>query len=132
MLLEPKYKYADLTWKIIGCAMKVHRYFGPGFPEVIYQRALLLEFRSNGIQARAEVEEVVKYYNEVVGKRRIDIIVEDKILIELKAVNELKDECYSQVLNCLGVFQLEVGLLLNFGKKSLEYKRFAKTLKREK
>ena len=106
--------------------MKVHNYFGSGFPEIVYQRSLMIELRSSGIEARAEVEEVVKYHNEIVGKRRIDIIVEEKVLVELKAISELDNESYNQILNCLTVFQFDVGLLLNFGKNSLQYRRFAR------
>jgi GxxExxY protein len=131
MLSNANYKHADLTRKIIGCAMKVHSYFGSGFPEVVYHRSLMIELKRLDISAKSEVEEVVKYYNEVVGKRRIDLIVEEKVLLELKAVVELDNECYNQVLNCLNVFGFEVGLLLNFGKGSLQYKRFARSLNEE-
>jgi GxxExxY protein len=126
-----KYKHADLTKDIIGCAMKVHRYFGAGFPEVVYQRAMMIELANANINARSEVEGIVKYYDEIVGKRRIDIIVEDKVLIELKAVIELDNGCYNQVVNCLKVFNYEVGLLLNFGRQSLEFRRFVKNLDRK-
>ena len=124
-----EYKYLDLTRKIIGCAMRVHTYFGSGFPEIVYHKSLMIELKKIGIVARSEVEEVVIYYNEVVGKRRIDIIVEDKVLVELKAIAELDTDSHNQVMNCLKVFGFEVGLLLNFGKKSLQYKRFARSKK---
>lgn len=123
------FKHTELTQVIIGAAMKVHQYFGPGYPEVIYQRAMMIELSKVNINASAEVEEPVKYHNEVIGKRRIDIIVENKVLIELKALTVMDNECYNQVLNCLQVFKYEVGLLINFGKKSLEYKRFARSIK---
>ncbi len=111
--------------------MKVHNYFGSGYSEIVYQRSLMIEFRLHEIAARNEVEEVVKYHGEIVGKRRIDIIVEDKVLVELKAISELDNECYNQVLNCLTVFQFDVGLLLNFGKSSLQYRRFARFSSKE-
>ena len=120
-------RYFEITGKIIGCAMRVHNYFGPGYQEIIYHRSLMLEFKKDGINARSEVEEVVTYYNEVVGKRRIDIVVEDKILIELKAISEIDSDCDNQILNCLKVFGFEVGLLFNFGKKRLQYKRFVRS-----
>ena len=125
MLETPKYKFTDLTRSIIGCAMKVHQYFGSGFPEVVYQRSLMIELAKAGIDVRPEVEETVFYYNDVVGKRRIDLIVDNKVLVEVKAITELDKEAYNQVLNCLNVFKYEVGLLLNFGKGSLEFRRFA-------
>lgn len=118
------YKYVGLTGDIIGCAMKVHNYFGSGFPEMVYQRSLMIELAKNGIDAVSEVEAVVKYYDTIVGKRRTDIIVEGKVLIEIKAIMQIDNECYNQVLNCLNVFGFEVGLLLNFGRKRLEYRRF--------
>ena len=126
MSVNSEYKHVELTRKIIGSAMKVHRYFGSGFPEIIYHKSLLIELRKIGVNAKSEVEEAVIYEEEIVGKRRIDIIVEDKVLVELKALAVLDDECYNQVLNCLKVFRFEVGLLLNFGKASLEFKRFAR------
>ena len=121
-------KYADVTEKIIGCAMKVHRFLGPGFPELIYQRALILEFRKMELNFQAEVERSIIYENQIIGKRRLDLIVNDLILLELKAVSELNDACQAQVINYLKVFKLEVGLLLNFGSKSLQFKRFINTI----
>jgi GxxExxY protein len=130
MPVNSDYKHYDLTRKIIGCAMKVHSYFGSGFPEVVYQRSLMIELERNGISATAQVEKVVTYYDAVVGKRRVDIIVEDRVLLELKAVVDLDEQCYNQVLNCLKVFRYEVGLLFNFGRGSLQYKRFARSIER--
>ena len=107
--------------------MRVHNHFGSGYPEIVYHRSLMIEFKRIGIVARSEVEAVVTYHDEIVGKRRIDIVVEDKVLVELKAITELDGESYNQVINCLKIFGFEVGLLLNFGKKSLQYKRFARS-----
>jgi len=107
--------------------MTVHHYFGPGFPEIVYQRSLMIELGKAGINARSEIEQPVFYYDEMVGKRRIDIIADDKVLVELKAVTELDNESINQVLNCLNVFKYEVGLLLNFGRGSLQYRRFVRT-----
>lgn len=109
--------------------MKVHSYFGPGFPEVIYQRALLLELRNSQLQVESEVELTVMYYDVPVGKRRVDLIVGQRVLIELKALAQIDLGAYNQVLNCLNVFNLEVGLLLNFGKDKLEFKRFVRALR---
>lgn len=121
---QEQYKFADLTEKIIGCAMKVHRYFGPGFPEVIYQRALVIELEKLGLACKSEVEKDVYYEEHFIGKRRLDLFVEDKVLVELKAVSELDKAAFNKILNYLHVFKIEVGLLLNFGCESLQYKRF--------
>ena len=107
--------------------MKVHRYFGLGFPEIIYQRSLMMEFEKVGLRYKTEVEKDIYYNGAFVGKRRLDLIVEEKILIELKAVAELDNRVMNQVANYLKVFDIEVGLLLNFGTSSLQFKRFANT-----
>ena len=117
------FKYADITDKIIGAAIKVHSYFGRGFPEVIYHRALLIELKSAGLAVETEVEKTIMYYEMPVGKRRIDLIVENKVLVELKAISAMESDALNQLLNCLNVFDFEVGLLLNFGKGRIECKR---------
>jgi GxxExxY protein len=104
--------------------MKVHSWFGPGFPEIIYQRSLLIELEKAGLKCRAEVEKDVFYEETFVGKRRLDVIVEENILVELKAIGELDNSCYNKIINYLRVFKIEVGLLLNFGTQSLQFKRF--------
>jgi GxxExxY protein len=123
-MASKEYKYSDVTEKIIGCAMKVHSWFGPGFPEIIYQRSLLIELEKAGLKCRAEVEKDVFYEETFVGKRRLDVIVEENILVELKAIGELDNSCYNKIINYLRVFKIEVGLLLNFGTQSLQFKRF--------
>ncbi len=123
-MIREEYKYSEITEKIIGCAMKVHRWFGPGFPEMIYQRSLLIELEILRLDSKAEVEKDVFYNEMLVGKRRLDIIVEQNILVELKAISELDNSCYNQIINYLRVFKMEVGLLLNFGTPSLQFKRF--------
>jgi GxxExxY protein len=117
-------KYAEITQEVIGCAMKVHSYFGMGFPELIYQRALVIELAKAGLAYGVEIEKDIYYYENFIGKRRLDIIVENKILLELKAVSELDEACYNKIINYLKVFDLEVGLLLNFGTRTLQFKRF--------
>ena len=104
--------------------MKVHSFFGPGFPEVLYQRSLLLELEKAGIKCRAEIEKDVYYEGAFVGKRRLDIVVEENILLELKAIAELDNSCDNKVLNYMRVFKMKVGLLLNFGTPSLQFRRF--------
>ena len=126
MVLQ-QYIHADITEKIIGCAMKVHRYFGLGFPENIYRRALVVELEKIGLKCKAEVEKDIYYAEHFIGKRRLDLIVEDKVLVELKAISELDKAAYNKMINYLNVFKIEVGLLLNFGFESLQYKRFVNT-----
>lgn len=121
-------KYHELTEKIIGCAMKVHRYFGPGFPEVVYKRALIIELRKLGISCREEVVRDIIYEEKTIHKRRLDMLVEDVVLVELKAIKEIDNAEMNQILNYLRVFQIEVGLLLNFGGPSLFFKRYIHTI----
>ncbi len=122
-------KYHELTEKIIGCVMKVHRYFGPGFPEIVYQRALIIELRKIGITCKEEVERDIIYDGKVIHKRRLDLLVEDIILLELKALKEVDNSEMNQILNYLRIFNIEVGLLLNFGAPSLFFKRYIHTIK---
>jgi GxxExxY protein len=117
-------KYHELTEKIIGCAMKVHRYFGPGFPEIVYKRALMIELQKAGLSFMEEVEKEIIYEDKLIYKRRLDLIVENVILLELKALKEVDNGDYNQIINYLRVFKMEVGLLLNFGAPSLQFKRF--------
>jgi GxxExxY protein len=116
----------DLTYKIIGCAMRVHSFLGCGFQEIIYQRALAIELRHSGLCFTRELKIDVYYRDEIVGSRRVDFLVEENILIELKAVVQMEDVHLAQGLNYLEAFKLKKGLLLNFGAKSLEIKRLLK------
>ena len=113
----------ELTYKIIGCAMKVHNTLGNGFQEVIYQRCLAIELNKAGIEFLREQEMPIYYENEHVGTRRADFIVEDNVLVELKAMVKLEDVHLAQALNYLTAYQIEKGLLINFGSTSLEVKR---------
>lgn len=122
---QTNYKYSDITQRIIGCAMKVHSHFGLGFPEAIYKRSLLIELQNAGLLYQSEIEKDIFYRGHFIGKRRLDIIVEEKVLIELKAISETGKNDHNQIINYLNIFKIEVGLLLNFGKESLEFKRFA-------
>lgn len=121
-------KYYDLTQKIIGCAMKVHRHFGPGFPEVVYKRALMIELTKIGLNFKEEVERNIVYEDKIIHKRRLDLIVENVVLLELKALKEVDNADTNQILNYLRIFQIEIGLLLNFGAPSLFFKRFIHTI----
>ena len=127
--MKEELKFGEITEKIIGCAMKVHRHFGSGFQEVIYKRSLLIELDNLGLPCKSEIEKDIYYERKLVGKRRLDLIVDEKILVELKAITELDKSCFNQVINYLKVFDLEVGLLLNFGTDSLQFKRFVNTQK---
>jgi GxxExxY protein len=118
-------KYADITQKIIGASFEVHKFLGNGFQEVIYQRALAYEMHQARLEFAREIEQHIYYKNlpEPIGTRRADFVVENKILVELKAVIQLEDVHLAQALNYLKVYKLEVGLLINFGSKSLTFKR---------
>lgn len=103
--------------------MNVHSTLGSGFQELIYQRALAIEMRYTGLTFEREKEMEIFYRGEKIGTRRADFLIENCIMVEIKAVTELKGEHKSQAINYLEAYQIEVGLLLNFGSLSLEYKR---------
>ena len=113
----------ELTHKIIGAAMQVHRVLGNGFQEVIYQRALAIEFNHSCISYEREKEMNIYYRSEQVGTRRVDFFVENAVMVELKAVMELEDTHKAQAINYLEAYNIANGLLINFGKASLEFKR---------
>ena len=113
----------ELTYKIIGCAMKVHTTLGNGFQEVIYQRALCIELRKAGLSFARELEMQIFYDGEHIGSRRVDFLVEDQVMVELKALTALEDVHLAQGLNYLVAYKLDKGLLINFGAKSLELKQ---------
>ena len=112
-----------LTYKVIGCAMKVHSYLGNGFQEVIYQRALAIEMTNQGVSFAREIEMPIFYDNQNIGSRRVDFMVANKIIVELKAIIHLEDVHLAQGLNYLVAYKMDKGLLINFGAKSLEVKR---------
>ena len=116
-------KYKELTHNIIGCSMKIHATLGNGFQEVIYQRCLAIEFYNQRLSYKREMEMTIFYGNRRVGTRRVDFFVADSIMVELKAVIQLDDAHLSQAINYLEAYNMEVGLLINFGAKSLEYRR---------
>ncbi len=120
----------QLTYQIIGCAMKVHRVLGGGFQEVIYQRALAIELERAAIGFEREVEYPI-YYDEIeIGTRRADFIVAEKVVVELKALTELEDVHIAQAKNYLEAFNFDIGLLINFGGKSLEHIRLFNSKRR--
>ncbi|WP_315998404.1 GxxExxY protein [Hymenobacter endophyticus] len=117
-------RHNELTKKIIGCTMAVHRELGHGFPELIYQRGLSVELSEAGLAHQCEVSLPVYYKSAVIGTRRADLLVAGSILLELKAVSELQVSHFTQVINYLKAYRLEVALLLNFGETSLKFRRF--------
>ncbi len=124
--INPLYPYSDLTSKIIGCAMEVHSIMGNGFQEVVYQRALAIEMTIQGLNFNREFEMNLTYKGNDIGTRRVDFLVEDKIMVEIKAVIHLEDVHLAQAKNYLEAYSLSTGLLINFGSKSLQFKRVMK------
>jgi len=122
-MVNEEYKYSDITEKIIGCALKVHQRMRSGYPELIYHRCLIIEFKKGTISFLSEIELPIFYDDIEVGKRRVDFLIENKVIVEIKAVSELTDAHLAQALNYLEALNLEVGLLINFGSRSLEVKR---------
>jgi len=116
-------KHEVLTHKIIGCAMKVHSTLGNGFQEVIYQRALAIEFEKQELGFQREMEMTIYYEGIDFGTRRVDFFVEDFVMVELKALIKLEDVHLAQAMNYCQAYNLPIGLLINFGSKSLEFKR---------
>ena len=116
-------KYEELTRKIIGSAMKVHSTLGNGFQEVIYQRAMAIEMEKQGLGFAREMEMSIYYEGIDIGTRRVDFFVENKIMVELKALIKLEDVHLAQAMNYCQAYDLPIGLLINFGSKSLEFKR---------
>lgn len=122
-MINEQYKYSELTSKIIGCCMTVHKTLGNGFQEVIYQRALEIELRLTNISFTREHEMPIFYKEVQIGTRRVDFLVEGIISVELKAITVLQDVHLAQAINYLEAYNLEIGLLINFGETSLNFKR---------
>ena len=122
-MINEQYKYSELTSKIIKCAMTVHSALGNGFQEVIYQRALEIEMRMCGLEFCREQEMPIYYKTGLIGSRRVDFLVQGVVSVELKAIIQLEDVHLAQAINYLEAYCLEVGLLLNFGARSLQFRR---------
>jgi GxxExxY protein len=120
-------QYENITHKIIGCAMKVHATLGSGFQEVIYQKALAIEMQKQNLPFGREVTMKIFYDEIEIGTRRVDFFVQETIMVELKAVVKLDDLHLAQAINYLEAYNLPVGLLINFGSKSMEFKRVYNT-----
>lgn len=116
-------EFQDCTGRIIGCAMHVHSTLGNGFQEVVYQRALEIEMRLEGLEFQREMEMPIYYREEQIGTRRVDFFVENEIMVELKAIITLEDVHLAQAINYLEAYNMKTGLLINFGSKSLTFKR---------
>ena len=116
-------KHEEITYKIIACAMEVHRKLGPGYPEYIYHRALIVEFKLQNVKFVDEFDIKIHYKGEHIGVRRVDFLIEEIIPVEIKAATELSDINIAQAKNYLEASGIEVGLLINFGSSSLQFKR---------
>ncbi|MGJ3236302.1 GxxExxY protein [Marivirga sp.] len=112
-----------LTHKIIGCAMEVHKSLGNGFQEVIYQRALAIEFSLQKIEFQRELEMLLHYKGENIGTRRVDFFVENQVMVEIKALEKLEALQKAQAINYCEAYNIADGLLINFGSQSLQFHR---------
>lgn len=129
--MKSKEEINELTHRIIGCAMTVHNTLGNGFQEVIYQRALAIEFIYQNISFVREMEMELFYRSEPIGTRRVDFFVEGEVMLELKAVEVLNGIHKAQAINYCEAYNMPDGLLINFGSTSLQYHRvFNKKIKR--
>jgi GxxExxY protein len=121
--VKPEYAMSDVTARIIAAAQEVHSTLGPGFEEIIYQRALARELPSHDLEFDREVWMAIHYKGEQVGKKRVDFV--EDVMVEIKARSELAPEDLIQTLSYLKASGYKVGLLLNFGALKLQIKRFA-------
>lgn len=124
-MINDKYKYSELTSAIIGAAIEVHTLLGSGFQEVIYQRGLSHELDLRNINHAREVEMDVMYKGVQIGKRRVDFLINEFISVEIKAISKLENVHFAQAINYLEAYNLEVGLLINFGEMKLKFHRLA-------
>ncbi|MVM38686.1 GxxExxY protein [Spirosoma sp. HMF3257] len=122
-MIKTEYRYSELTSKVIGCAFEVHKILGCGFQEVIYQRALAIELEECGIEFTREFDMPIFFKSRHIGSRRVDFLIDNVVSVELKAVAILNDDHLAQAINYLEAYNLEVGLLINFGNSSLQFKR---------
>jgi GxxExxY protein len=122
-MIKKEYKYSEITEKIIGCALHVHHTLSNGFQEVIYQRALAIEMGEAGLAFGREVDMPIFYHEIEIGTRRADFVVEGVVMVELKALTKMEDVHLAQAINYLEAYNLEIGLLINFGSAKLEFKR---------
>lgn len=124
--MEENFIHKELTYKVIGAAMEVHREFGYGFLEKVYENSLMILLQEQGIDARQQQPVSVYFRDKIVGEYCADIIIENKLIIEIKTIEKLVNVHYAQLLNYLKATHIQLGLLLNFGPKKLEYERLIK------
>ncbi|WP_018342368.1 GxxExxY protein [Cytophaga aurantiaca] len=122
-MIKKEYKHSDITSKVIRAAIEVHKVLGNGFQEVIYQRALEKEMLLQGLTFQREFVMPIFYKQDQIGTRRVDFIVEQVVSLELKALVQVEDVHLAQAINYLEAYNLEIGMLINFGAKSLQFKR---------
>jgi GxxExxY protein len=128
-MINTHYPDSELTGKIIGCAIEVHKHLGNGFQEIVYQRALAIEMSLQRLSFSREHDMSIHYKGEHVGTRRVDFFVEDKIMVEIKAIIQLEDVHLAQAINYLEAYNIAVGLLINFGSPKLQFKRVMKPIR---
>ena len=124
--VDNKYYKSEITGNIIGCAQKIHKQLGNGFQEVIYQRALEIEFEKEKLKFEREKEMDIFYDDRLIGNRRVDFVVDGDVMVELKAITKLEDVNTAQLINYIEAYKVKLGLLINFGARSLEVKRYVK------
>ncbi len=122
-VVKEEFKYSEITFKVLASAFEVHKILGNGFQELIYQRALAEEMSLRNLSFQREFEMSIFYKENHIGTRRVDFLIENVISVELKAIIKLEDVHLAQAINYLEAYNLEIGMLINFGAKSLEYKR---------
>ena len=115
--------YKELSYQIIGCAMEVHKQLGVGFLESVYEDAFKIELKAKDIPFKSQVKYSIAYKNTYIKDFHCDLIVDDKIVIELKAIKQITDINRAQILNYLKVTKLKLGIIINFGENSLKYER---------
>jgi len=125
MDIDASILFKDVSYKIIGLAMQVHRELGPGFLEKVYENAMMVLFRREGIEAVQQMPIMVSFLGAYIGEYYADILVEGKIILELKAVEKFTDTHKAQALNYLKATGMKLAIMINFGKESLEFERLA-------
>jgi GxxExxY protein len=115
--------FDGLIYRVIGCMIEVHKQLGPGFLENVYRRAVTLEFERQGIRFEAEKKIELQYKGDCIGTHRLDLFVDDQLVVELKTVEELHKKHYAQVRSYLKAVQKPVGLLVNFADFQLNARR---------
>ncbi|OGW03771.1 MAG: hypothetical protein A2889_09110 [Nitrospinae bacterium RIFCSPLOWO2_01_FULL_39_10] len=121
---EDKYPNSKITDRVIKCAIEVHKILGPGFVENIYEKALISEMKQNGLRVEQQLLIPIVYKGKNVGEHRLDLLVEDEVIVENKAVKEFEDIHQAQILSYLKATNKKIGLLINFAKTKIDVKRF--------